>query len=100
MTKTFDVNATPQDTSRRQFIRKSLAATSAVGAAAIAFPANVHAAGDDILRVGLIGCGGRGTGAARQALEADNRVKLVAMGDMFDERLQFEITDGHQGGCG
>jgi predicted dehydrogenase len=62
-----------------------------VGAAAMVFPAPVHAAGSDTLRVGLIGCGGRGTGAARQALNADQQVKLVAMGDMFDERLQSSL---------
>jgi predicted dehydrogenase len=42
----------------------------------------------DTLRVGLIGCGGRGTGAAAQALAADPNVKLVALGDAFKDRLQ------------
>ena len=40
------------------------------------------------LRVGLIGCGGRGTGAAAQALRADKNVKLVALGDVFEDKLQ------------
>jgi predicted dehydrogenase len=48
----------------------------------------VHAGGGDVLRVGLIGCGGRGTGAASQALQADQNVKLVAMGDAFQDRMQ------------
>lgn len=43
---------------------------------------------DRTLRVGLIGCGGRGTGAAVQALRADKNVKLVAMGDVFADRLK------------
>lgn len=43
--------------------------------------------GDDILRVGLIGCGGRGTGAAVQALNADNKARLTAMGDIFEDHL-------------
>ena len=54
-------------------------------------PSPVHAAGDDTLRVGLIGCGGRGTGAATQALMADSRVKLTAMADAFDDRLQTSL---------
>ena len=67
--------------SRRQFIGSSAAAT-ALGAVP-----HAHAAGSDVLRVGLIGCGGRGTGAASQALRADPAVKLVAMGDAFEDRL-------------
>ena len=41
-----------------------------------------------MLKVGLIGCGGRGSGAAANALNADPNAKLVAMGDVFDERVQ------------
>lgn len=44
---------------------------------------------DAVLKVGLIGCGGRGTGAAAQALQADPNVVLTAMGDVFDDRLQL-----------
>jgi len=59
----------------------------------------VHAAGNDTLRVGLVGCGGRGTGAAAQALNADNNAKLVAMGDAFRDRLDSSLatlrSDGH-----
>jgi predicted dehydrogenase len=51
----------------------------------------IHAAGDDTLKVGLIGCGDRGTGAATQALAADKNVKLVAMGDAFADRLQSSL---------
>jgi predicted dehydrogenase len=69
-------------TTRRTFL--------AASAAAIASPA-VHAAGDDVIRVGLIGCGDRGTGAAVQALAADKNVKLVAMGDAFADRLQSSL---------
>jgi len=70
--------------SRRQFLAASAVATSGLAA--------VHAAGDDTLRVGLIGCGDRGTGAATQALLADRNVKLVAMGDAFDDRLRSSLT--------
>jgi len=44
------------------------------------------------LRIGLIGCGGRGSGAAVQALNADSNAKLTAMGDAFDDRLQSSLT--------
>ncbi len=50
-----------------------------------------HVAGSDVLRVGLVGCGGRGTGAATQALAADTNVKLVAMADAFEDRLTTSL---------
>ncbi len=67
----------------------------AISAAAIAAATcrPVHAAGSDVLRIGLIGCGGRGTGAASQALKADSAVKLVAMGDLFADRLESSLTN-------
>lgn len=68
-------------TSRRQFI-----AASAVAAAAAP---GLFAAGNDTLKVGLIGCGDRGTGAASQALLADKSVKLVAMADAFADRIEL-----------
>jgi len=45
----------------------------------------------DTLKVGLIGCGGRGNGAAAQALSADNSVALTAMGDAFEDRLKSSL---------
>ncbi len=73
-------------TTRREFLRTS----AAVGTLA-AIP-TVHAAGDDVIRVGLVGCGGRGTGAATQALSADPNVKLVAMADAFEDRLMESLS--------
>src|SRR3979409_238056 len=72
---------------RREFLSAAAAATAAT---AICAPL-VHAGGDDVLKVGLIGCGGRGTGAAEQALNADPNVKLVALGDAFSDRLQSSL---------
>ena len=69
---------------RRTFIQTSAAAA----AAAFAFPSGVFAAGSDTIRVGLIGCGGRGTGAARDCLRASAGVELVAMGDLVPDRLE------------
>ena len=70
--------------SRRTFIR-----TAAVSAAAMTAPAtHVFAAGSDELKVGLVGCGGRGTGAATQALMSTKTpVKLWAMADVFRDRI-------------
>ncbi len=75
------------DTSRRDFLK-----AAAAGTAALASLPAVHAAGDDVLKVGLVGCGGRGTGAARQALRADKAVKLVAMADAFADRLHDSLA--------
>ena len=76
------------DTTRRDFLKT---ATSAAVATAVApnvdFLPAVHAAGSDAIRVGLIGCGGRGTGAADDVLSSADGVTLVAMGDVFPDRL-------------
>jgi predicted dehydrogenase len=78
--------------SRRQFLKSSAAAVLAGAAAAEqAFAGGAWINGNDTLRVGLVGCGGRGTGAAAQALAADKNVKLVAMADAFEDRLQKSL---------
>lgn len=51
-------------------------------------PKGARAANNETIKVGLIGCGGRGTGAARQALNADKNAQLTAMADVFEDRLQ------------
>ena len=71
---------------RRQFLQASAVSTAATLAAAAAQPS--HVAGDDRLRVGLVGCGGRGTGAAENAVRADKNVKLVALGDAFPDKIE------------
>jgi predicted dehydrogenase len=76
---------------RRTFFSQSAATVAAASAAAALLP-NAHAAGSDLLRVGLVGCGGRGTGAAEQALTADKNVKLVAMADAFADRLESSLS--------
>ncbi len=77
-------------TSRRQFIETSSASVAGSLLTAAICPA-VHAAGSDLLKVGLIGCGGRGSGAATQALKADPNVRLWAMADSFEDRLQSSL---------
>ena len=72
--------------SRRQFIMSS---SGALAAAALARPSMfVHGGGSGEIRVGLVGCGGRGTGAAVNALTAEPRARLVAMGDVFADHIE------------
>ncbi len=77
-----------QSTSRRDFLKNSTAA--AVGAGVLGslnLSAGAFAGGDDTIRVGLIGCGGRGRGAGVQALSTEGKVQLVAVADAFTDRL-------------
>ncbi len=73
--------------SRRDFLKASsaLAASGAFGSLAV--PTNAHAQGSDVIKVGLVGCGGRGTGAAEQSINASTNIKLHAMGDLFKDHL-------------
>jgi predicted dehydrogenase len=70
-------------TTRREFLK-----TTAVATGALALASNVHAAGSDMIKVGLVGCGGRGTGAAHNVLSSAKGVSIVAMGDAFQDRLE------------
>lgn len=74
-------------TSRRHFLTTSAMAAS--GAAVIARGA--YAGGGDTIRIGMIGCGGRCTGAAHEALKADSGTRLVAMCDLFADRIQAKL---------
>ena len=79
-------------TSRREFLKASALAGSVLAAPAF-LPGPLFAKENtDTLRVGLIGCGGRGSGAASQALHADKNVVLTAMGDAFEEPLQRSLS--------
>lgn len=70
-------------TSRRQFLKTSTVAAGSAMIGGMAVERFAHAAGSDTLRVGLIGCGDRGGGAALNALNADKNAKLVALADLF-----------------
>src|SRR5262245_6516174 len=74
------------DTNRRAFLQGTAATAATLSLASGAF-----AAGDDTLKIGLVGCGGRGTQAAIEALRADPKVKLVAMADAFMDRLDASL---------
>jgi myo-inositol 2-dehydrogenase/D-chiro-inositol 1-dehydrogenase len=77
-----------QSPSRREFLKTSTAAAlgTTVAAHVGALP-GAYAAGSDMIKVGVIGCGGRGTGAAEDVLKSAPGVTVVAMGDVFKDRL-------------
>lgn len=76
-----------ESTTRRDFLK-----TAAVGATLLSTVPFVHAQGSGAIKVGLIGCGGRGTGAAEQACHAGEEVRLTAMADLFEDRLKEKRT--------
>src|SRR3954470_24784869 len=100
---------TPPETapSRRDFLKRSsaVAAGSSIAASFGALPV-VHAQGSETVNVALIGCGGRGSGAALNAMKAAPSNRLTVMCDLFPDRLnqakqglsrqlgkQFEVKD-------
>jgi hypothetical protein len=80
--------------SRRGFLQSSVIAGTV--AATLPIARSAHAQGSDVIRLGLIGCGGRGTGAAGQALDTNsesNRVKLTAVADPFKFRAENALKE-------
>ena len=75
--------------SRRDFMKKSslLVAGGALASSA-GIAQGAHVAGSDVIKIGLVGCGGRGTGATAHALSTDGPTKVVAVSDVFDYRLE------------
>jgi myo-inositol 2-dehydrogenase / D-chiro-inositol 1-dehydrogenase len=78
---------------RRGFLRTTTVAASAAALAPLEIGRFAWAAGSDVLRVGLVGCGGRNAGAAVQALNADPGTRLVAMHDVFLDRIRGRRAD-------
>jgi myo-inositol 2-dehydrogenase / D-chiro-inositol 1-dehydrogenase len=84
----------PSWASRREFLKSSTAAI--VGGAlvgSLSMAKSAHAAGDDEIKIALIGCGGRGSGAAKQALSTKGKVRLIAMADVFKDRLDGSFRE-------
>ena len=86
-------------TTRRDFLRSTALAGSAAVLGGLDISRSAHAASSDIIRVGVIGCGGRNTSAAGQALRADKGARLVAMCDIFMDRVKSvrESLKGRRG---
>jgi len=76
-----------QKISRRRFLKTSASAAS-LAALGVGMQAKLYAAGSDVIRIGLIGCGGRGAGAVVSALTVSPNAKLTAMAEPFSDRLQ------------
>ncbi|MEI7733036.1 MAG: Gfo/Idh/MocA family oxidoreductase [Verrucomicrobiota bacterium] len=79
--------------SRRGFLTKSTLMVGGAVAVPNLLSSRAWAAGSDTLKVGLVGCGGRGSGAANQALSADPNLVLTAMADAFDEQIQKSLKN-------
>lgn len=79
--------------SRRNFIHTTSLATGGALLGSLATERAAHAQGSDTVKVALVGCGGRGSGAAAQALSTNGSVKLVAMADAFKERLDSSYKE-------
>jgi predicted dehydrogenase len=82
---------------RRQFLKSTALAAGTALAANVTLLQNVHAAGSDEIRIGLIGCGARGRGAIDNVLAVGKGIRIVAMGDAFKDRLEFckKRLEGH-----
>lgn len=76
----------PVETTRRGFLKASAAGAALWGGLSVARGA--HAAGSEVVKIGMIGCGGRCSGAASESLQAGPMVKLVAMTDIFQQRME------------
>ncbi len=73
---------------RREFVRQTSLLAGGLIAAPLLSKANYFSGADDTIKIVLIGCGGRGTGAAMQALSTTQNVKLVAMADAFQDNVE------------
>jgi predicted dehydrogenase len=75
--------------SRRDFVKASAVVAGSLSVTSLPFQSAANSSVDDTIKVALIGCGGRGTGAAYQALSVKENVKLVAMADAFRDRIDY-----------
>ena len=80
---------TKKGVTRRDFIKTTSAASLA---AMVSGSGVLFAAGSDKLRVGLIGCGGRGTGAAIDCVSSSANIVITAMGDLFKDRVDSSLV--------
>lgn len=76
---------------RRSFLKTSGVLAAGAAVTTMSVP-KVHAASDDTINVGFVGCGGRGNGAVRQALNTAGPSRLVAVGDAFEHRAKNALN--------
>src|SRR5438045_3137958 len=89
-------NSKQADVSRREVLAAAGGVAAASVLAGVALP-QVHAQGNDLIKVALVGCGGRGTGAAINALATPGQTRLVAMADVFQNKLNSSYNQINQG---
>ncbi len=77
------------DTSRREFLKHS----SLAAVAGLSLNHAIYAGVDDTVKVGLVGCGGRGKGAAKQACSTAGNVKLIAVADVFEDKAKSAANE-------
>lgn len=77
--------------SRRNFVKKTAALTTGVLTSTLPIHSFANVSNDKKLKLALVGCGGRGSGAAVQALIADENVELIAMADVFKDRIEKSL---------
>ncbi len=82
-----------ESTNRRSFIKHTAAITGGILINPLGINRSAYASGSDVIKVGLVGCGGRGTGAAAQALQAAPNIRLVAMADVFEDQITNSLKN-------
>src|SRR6266403_4304640 len=89
-----NTTASQPPVNRRDFLKKTSAAVAGASVlGGLSIERSAFAAGSDTLKIALVGCGGRGSGAAGQALSTEGSVKLVAMADAFKDRLEDSLAN-------
>jgi len=78
----------PASPERRKFIQGSAHLGSAAALGSLTMARSAHAAGSDLLKVALIGCGGRGNGAAVNATKGDENLKITCLADIFPDKVE------------
>src|SRR5687768_6026601 len=81
----------PTTSSRRDFLKTSAIVAGAALTANVVAERMAHAAGSDQMKIGIIGTGGRGSGAVAQALNTSNSVSLVAAADAFEDNVRSKV---------
>jgi len=82
------MNRAEQSVSRRSFMQSSAMSLAALGLGG----SRIFAAGSDTIRVGLVGCGSRGLGAVRNCVDSSPNVEIVALGDLFQDRIDAALN--------
>ncbi len=91
--KKHDLKGIGSDKSRRSFVKNTALLSGALILPSMQMNSMFNVFNDKKLKIALVGCGGRGTGAALQALKADDNIELVAMADAFEDRLKDSLAN-------